>query len=260
MRSYLNAMFVITRSNGIASAAAWILFTALNVRKTLRLMIGGRNIFIRAATPDCVVAIVTLCHEFEDLFRICGERRPTIIFDAGGYIGTAAIAFATRFPDAKVVTIEPSADNFAILEMNVAPYKNIVAVNKAVCGHAGMANLKSRGTGEWGFTIVDRPEDNETAPVIQKVECTTVERLMADLGVEAIDIFKIDIEGGEFSLFRDKPSWLDRTGVVLIEIHDRIVSGCSSAFREATEGRHNIASGEKVISVAPWMTAGRLTS
>ena len=53
-----------------------------------------------------------------------------LIIDAGGYLGTAAIAFSEAYPDATVVTIEPSPENFALLVQNTAAYPNIRAAQQ----------------------------------------------------------------------------------------------------------------------------------
>src|SRR5438270_12315217 len=44
------------------------------------------------------------------------------IIDAGAHIGLATVQFATWFPNAQIVAIEPSERNVAILRRNAAPY------------------------------------------------------------------------------------------------------------------------------------------
>ena len=68
--------------------------------------IGGVDLVLRRHTPDRYVA--RSCLE-EGEFEPCIELLPTLqhdlIIDAGGYIGTAAIAFARAFPDARILTL-----------------------------------------------------------------------------------------------------------------------------------------------------------
>src|SRR5262245_8086929 len=47
---------------------------------------------------------------------------PRVIVDAGANIGLSSIWFATQYPEAKVIAIEPNRDNFALLEENTAAY------------------------------------------------------------------------------------------------------------------------------------------
>jgi hypothetical protein len=51
------------------------------------------------------------------------------------------------------------------------------------------------------------------------------------LGVEHIDILKLDIEGAERELFNlGAEAWLGAVGQIIIELHDRFVPGCAFAF------------------------------
>jgi len=48
-------------------------------------------------------------------------KSPNIIIDAGANIGLAAIYFANRYPNAKIIALEPEQSNFRILKENVSP-------------------------------------------------------------------------------------------------------------------------------------------
>jgi hypothetical protein len=53
-------------------------------------------------------------------------------------------------------------------------------------------------------------------------------------GLQTIDILKLDIEGAEKELFRAGfESWLPNTRLLIVELHDRMVPGCSKALFEA---------------------------
>ena len=56
------------------------------------------------------------------------------------------------------------------------------------------------------------------------------------LGVETIDILKMDIEGAEKVIFENyQEDWLQRVGVLYVELHDRLFPGCALAtYRAAT--------------------------
>ena len=62
-------------------------------------------------------------------------------------------------------------------------------------------------------------------------------------------VFKMDIEGSEFFLFQQN-DWLEKTSILVVELHERIISGCEQAFKDANKSRFIIkSSGEKWISV-----------
>ena len=63
-------------------------------------------------------------------------------------------------------------------------------------------------------------------------------------------MLKLDIEGGEQALFSAETEWIAKTEAICIELHDRIVKGCSDKFKEVTQGRQNLKmEGEKYLSL-----------
>lgn len=213
------------------------------------LTIGGRRIHVRKGTQDLNVALSCLTGEFDILRALKPEGYDGTIIDAGGYIGTSAIALSELFPKASVIVIEPSDSNLAVLTQNIRAYPNIRAVQGAlVAKESGPIRLRNRGTGAWGFTIAETPRDNPNAEVIQDVPAVT----LSSLGVvpRDIGILKLDIEGAERDLFLEDADTLAQIDNIYVELHDRIVAGCSDAFFEFSKGREVVQSdGEKYLSV-----------
>jgi FkbM family methyltransferase len=239
----------------------WLLFTSLGKRVQLRVKPCRQEIVIRTGSPDIQVALSCFLGEFDELLDAVPALRHPLIIDAGGYIGTAAIVFAEAYPDATIVSLEPSKENFALLRRNVARYRNIIPVNKALAPEPGRLLLRDRGTGQWGLTIVPKPSDNPTSAVKEEVECTTLDELMREFGADGVGILKLDIEGGEHALLSRNTGWIDRTDTICIELHDRIVAGCSSLYHQATAGRQNLKmKGEKYLSIASPIPTRRAAS
>ena len=238
------------QEGGGMGAAIWFMLSVLKFNSTVRVRIRGERLTVRIGTPDVDVALSCLCGEFSKLISLKPVLSHGFIIDAGGYIGTAAIVFAKAYPEAKIVTIEPSKANFFILRKNTDKYPNIIAINAALGTHEGQLQLRDRGTGSWGFTIVAQPEDNREAEIIEAVRCTTVPELLKSEGHSFIDIIKIDIEGAEKELLTQPNEWISKADVICIELHDRIIGGCTQAFERATQGRINSKlDGEKFISL-----------
>lgn len=232
------------------SALRWKLEAKMRRSSIMDMQFGSQTVALRVGTPDFSVANSCLSGEFDEVIATAGDIADGLVIDAGGYIGTAAIAFAKAYPQATIVTLEPSADNFAMLTRNIAGYPNIVAINKALGAERGTIELKNRGTGQWGFTIVADPLDRP-AETVQTVEITTVADVLAMVGRDRIDVFKIDIEGGEVGLLSRNNEWIAQTRVLCAELHDRIIEGCTTTFEAATAGRNNRQlDGEKIMSVA----------
>jgi tRNA G46 methylase TrmB len=56
------------------------------------------------------------------------KKQPKVIVDAGANIGLASIYFANKYPDAKIIAIEPEQSNFELFKENVAPYPHIIPI------------------------------------------------------------------------------------------------------------------------------------
>ena len=239
----------LSREAGLAPALKWLVFSALKIEKPLFVQVRGVAVEMRTAGSDANVILDSLCGEFDEVVAEISTAKHGLIVDGGGYIGTAAIIFAKQYPEATIVTIEPSAANFALLQKNVAAYPNIVPMNRALDSKPGVLRMYDHGTGAWGFSAI-KPKNTDEGGVLNEIECITIPDILAETGKQGIDILKVDIEGGELSLLSGDLAWLDSTDAMVIELHDRIVSGCTEAYEAATSGRENRAmKGEKFLSL-----------
>ena len=71
---------------------------------------------MRTNSPDLKVAIRTL---FKSEFENIELSNVSFIIDAGAYIGSSAIFFAEKFPNATIVAVEPEIGNYAMLLKNI---------------------------------------------------------------------------------------------------------------------------------------------
>jgi FkbM family methyltransferase len=219
-------------------------YELLGIRREVDISIDGVDIRIRSSTSDLAVAISGLYSgEYGD---IACESAETII-DAGANIGSSAIAFARRFPGAKIFALEPELSNFLLLKHNVRLYPNIVPLHAALWGDSGTRSIYDRNTGNWGFTLVGCKD--LSAQTAQTIECVTIDGLIKKYGIGTIDILKMDIEGSERSVLEGSAEWIDKVQVIVVELHDRIVEGCSRAFYLATKDFERFKKkGEKIAA------------
>lgn len=214
--------------------------------------IHGILLLVRPNSPDIQVAMSNLGDEFTPPSTLLPSDFGGLIIDAGGYIGTAAIKFSKMYPSAKVITIEPSSENFAILQENIRPCKNIQAINAALVGgnRAGGAKLFNRGTGQWGFTIITNPLDAPAATEIQSTETVTLPDIARQHAGTEIGILKLDVEGAEKEIFVNGGDDLKNVFAIFVELHDRIVGGCSESFKNFSKDRSVLNFGrEKFLAV-----------
>jgi FkbM family methyltransferase len=140
-------------------------------------------------------------------------RRPLII-DAGANIGASSVYLALSFPEAQIVAIEPDAGNFALLSANVEGLK-VRCLQAAIASSSGRTRLVDPGIGAWGY----RTDPSGAGPEVPTV---TVAQVFQENGEPLFHPFlvKIDIEGGERDLFEGDTSWVERTAIVVVELHD----------------------------------------
>lgn len=154
------------------------------------------------------------------------------IIDAGGNIGLAAIYFANKYPNAKIISIEPEKDNFKMCVKNTKNYNNVNPVQKALSNINGEElYIKDSGLGSWAFTTVSK---REGIPESNKVLTINIDEILNQSNWDIVDIVKIDIEGAEKELFDSNfERWIPRTKCIIIELHDRMKKGCSKSFFKA---------------------------
>jgi FkbM family methyltransferase len=158
-------------------------------------------------------------------------KQPRVIIDAGAHIGLASIWFATRYPNALIVAIEPEPGNFELLAANTASYPNVHALRAALWSTDSDVDLLDPGWGTWGFRIgeASRSKDGRVVPGV------TIASLMGQYGLTHIDLLKVDIEGAEIEVFSNCSSWIENVDGIVAELHDRFRPGCSRAFFHAVK-------------------------
>lgn len=203
-------------------------------RLTVRHPLAREPFAVRCPTSD-IAACEQVFHKHEYAFRV--SREPRVIVDAGANIGLASIYFATRFPGARVIAIEPEDSNVGLLRHNTGPYSTITVLHGALWCRDEPLDVVDRGFGKWGFiTEPTGGRQPAASTVAQKTRGVTVPTLMKEFGLEDIDIFKIDIEGAEKELFEHCGGWIGRTHALIVELHDRMKPGCTAAFAAGTAG------------------------
>jgi FkbM family methyltransferase len=234
---------------------SYAVLQVLGIEMLFRMRVGGTSIYIRSGTHDLAVARDSLGDELEVAIGLLPAGACGLIIDAGGYIGTSAIKLARAFPNARVVTVEPAPDNLKLLRRNVAHVPNITVVASALVGTpTDRVELLDPHLGEWGYSIVPRSSGTEVKTI--SVPTITIDALMTEAGADEIRILKLDIEGAEIDVLSNNIGWLQRTDLVIAELHDRLVEGCSLAFDKATVGRRRYdLEGEKVASLSAGLAA-----
>lgn len=184
--------------------------------------------YLRIPSSD----VPTYKQVFIDLeYDFSAASPPDVIVDAGANIGLASIYLANKYPSAKIIAIEPEQSNFTLLKKNVEAYPNIQPVQAALWHKNEEINLVDPGLGNWGFMTAEKGgSDTSVAPARHTVRAMTVDKVMEAFDLKTINILKIDIEGAEKEVFSDTTAWINRVDSMIVELHERMKSGCNRSF------------------------------
>ena len=144
--------------------------------------------------------------------QICAAGQTPLIIDAGANIGTASIWFADRFPQARVIAIEPEPGNAGLCRLNTATRANIEVLEAAIGATPGHVQLSGQEN-SWG--VRTERIDSDVG-----VRVYSIPEIMAGYANVALFIAKIDVEGFESDLFSANTDWLNQVKAVFIEPHD----------------------------------------
>jgi len=187
-----------------------------------------RPLFVRLGTSDAEVYRDTF---LEQQYKYPTAFSPRTIVDIGANCGMTSVFYANRYPNATVVAVEPEASNYAALLLNTRPYSNIVPIQAALWSTDGQVEVFPpwpywKRWGKWGFRV--RKGNGCRA--------LTLTTLMREVGIDTVDILKIDVEGAELEIF-SSCDWMEKVRLLAIELHDRDCPGCSEAVNAAA--RHH---------------------
>lgn len=129
------------------------------------------------------------------LFRNAIQPGMTIV-DIGANIGYYAVLAGLRAgPTGTIVAYEPDPTNLSFLEKNLERngLTNAVAVQKAVSNQAGIATFYLTEHNKGTHSLANNRDVRETI----EVETDTLDLSLRALGIEKVNVLKIDIEGAE---------------------------------------------------------------
>jgi FkbM family methyltransferase len=142
-----------------------------------------------------------------------------VVVDVGGYIGDFSVYAAKYLKAPKVIVYEPTAENFAILQQNIAANgyeQTIIAVNKGVSDRNESVLNVEKSESEEMHASVYWYEHGEK----RTIPCDTMQQIFDTHKLSRVDLLKVDCEGGEYDIF---PSMSDdlysRIANIVFEYH-----------------------------------------
>lgn len=201
-----------------------------NIKKIIKIKskkTGINPFYIRPYTTDLIILKRILFKNGEYDFIYDKEylsviKKAKVIIDAGANIGVFSRMVLEINNNLNVIAIEPEDNNFDMLIKNTSNYKANL-IKKGLFNEKCNLKINESPSGEWGFTVTKTKKGEKF-----DVEAISVNDLLKDYNIKEIDILKMDIEGSEYYVFDDSAnSWLEKTKIIIIEMHDRKVPWCT---------------------------------
>ena len=198
-------------------------------------------VYLRRGTSDWPNLIQCFFHKEHDVET---SHPVSNILDCGSYVGLSAIFFALKYPQAHIVCLEPSPENFEILKLNTRCLPNVTCINKALWSEETTLQLFYDAKDAWGTRVNESPKNTKSDSLTETV---TIAGVMKEFEWSEIDILKIDIEGSEKQVFSENTNnWIGCVKTVMCELHDGFIPGCTEAYVNlfSRSGYRSFTSGE----------------
>jgi FkbM family methyltransferase len=186
-----------------------------------------------------------------------------IVFDVGAHAGQFTKLFACAAAQGRVYAVEPGSYARAILRTVVWLHRlgNVAVLPMALGAVSGLDTLtlpvKGRGSLGFGLAHLGAPGDRWRKVAQELVALTTLDAVVAALGLDRLDFIKADIEGWELRLLhggadtlrRFRPRlMLELTGDHLARAGDRL-EDAFAFLDELGYAAHELVPGEELVPV-----------
>lgn len=186
---------------------------AAELRMPIRVAAGDRNRWFWFRDASELVALQEIFHE--DEYALAGDGRPATIVDLGANCGQAALWFRSRYPEARILSVEPDPRTFATLQRNHGRDRNVALRQVAITATDGWCRLERETDASWGTRVA---ANGNGADHVDHVPAVSLETLLDQHGIEHVDLLKVDIEGMEHEALAASPA-LRRAKRVIGELH-----------------------------------------
>ena len=181
----------------------------------------GRDVFYRPGTSDPFVLYQVLLKTGEKAeYYVPPALAPKVIVDIGSNIGGSILYFRAQFPQARIFGFEPHPESFAILQRNVAGMEGVTVLG---CGLGADDRKIAVPTSPNYSSFSTQSPSPDLAGQTSLTDCEVRHAgdCLTELGINQIDLLKIDCEGSEADIFEAlPPGLLQQTKWIVGEMHD----------------------------------------
>jgi FkbM family methyltransferase len=140
-------------------------------------------------------------YEGPSLWRWLRANRASIgtIVDSGANIGQTLLYFAAYLPQARIIAYEPGREARSWVEEGIAAngFASVTVVAAGLSSEPGSSHLGSAGVAEThGSWNRIHPTEGEAISLV------VLDRELERLGIQRVDLWKLDVEGHEYEALR----------------------------------------------------------
>lgn len=184
----------------------------------------GKPVCYREGSSDALVIYEILLKGRKSEYwhaRLPSPDKVKVVLDIGANMGAATAFFATLYPNASIHAFEPVPDNFQILEKNAALRREGIHCHLLALsdkdGELQMIHSPGQNNhGGWSFYQrgATGEEEKISVPVRKSSD------FVLELGLDRIDVIKIDTEGAEKEILQGfLPEQLATVQYIVGELH-----------------------------------------
>lgn len=178
---------------------------------------------IRANTSDkLIISEVWELREYNDSSNLAIKPDYKVVV-IGAQIGVYTVLAAKKAYRGKIYSYEPYPESFSLLRENVVlnHLKNVRLFNMAVSGTTGNKILYVSRSNTGAHSLF--PDSGKRRVEVKTI---TLDKLISDNKLKAIDLLKIDVEGSEYEIIlKASDKTLKKIRRIIMEYHDHIVPG-----------------------------------
>lgn len=215
------------------------LYAEISIRKGSIINFGKSSLRIDASQGGGVYQTDASWMDFHDPLYADIKKvlNPSLIIDVGANIGFLSVCFGEKFPEAKIIAIEPNPDLISIFHenMHVNSIENYELITKA----AGSASNKLNFLCPPGFSVDAKVCVEDDVSFVS--EQVTLNKILEDSPNAQAVYIKIDVQGYEYEVIKGgldffsrsknfivrmefAPAWLERQGVNLHEFLSYLIA------------------------------------
>ena len=175
----------------------------------------------RSGSDSLVFETIIIQEEYKaavDIFFLNKIELNTFL-DLGANIGLTSVYVKKKFPNAKVIAVEPDKNNYEMMLRNfeLNTLSNTFPLMAAVDKKEGFMDIDTgiRDKENWAISFKE-------ANCPTEIVSYSIPALLNKYSLQEIDFLKMDIEGTEKAIFENGAdiSFLNRIKVLAVEIHD----------------------------------------